>query len=171
GAPKIFWSTLKSFKNILVGSNGVQGELFDILLLSSRQRVEKYIQKLDYIEIPHPDLFDSYLDRNQLTKDQLLESLQILISLAKKHNKLIISTAEPRYRHKGDREIFKVLTSFPIRDKRHFLWNYKAVKAGNYSVPNFYFLTTDEMLDAFSFLEDKSLIEDIVVNNAHKLNN
>ncbi|SYV92297.1 DNA polymerase III polC-type, partial [Mycoplasmopsis synoviae] len=27
------------------------------------------------------------------------------------------------------------------------------------------------MLDAFSFLEDKSLIEDIVVNNAHKLNN
>lgn len=171
GAPKIFWSTLKSFKNILVGSNGVQGELFDILLLSSRQRVEKYIQKLDYIEIPHPDLFDSYLDRNQLTKDQLLESLQILISLAKKHNKLIISTAEPRYRHKGDREIFKVLTSFPIRDKRHFLWNYKAVKAGNYSVPNFYFLTTDEMLDAFSFLKDKSLIEDIVVNNAHKLNN
>ncbi|WP_235666639.1 PolC-type DNA polymerase III [Mycoplasmopsis gallopavonis] len=169
----MFWEDLpKDHENLLIGSGGLKSELIDALLYSSDLKLNELIQRFDYIEVPHPDAFLHYIDENDFTYSQILKLLKLLIQRAQKFGKTVVAIGDVRYENQNDQIFYKSLVySKGIGNTAHFLFNYGKAKADTLKIPQLYFPTTDEMLDKFSFLKDQALIEDIVINNTHKIAN
>ncbi|UUM25596.1 PolC-type DNA polymerase III [Mycoplasmopsis agalactiae] len=158
--------------DILVGSGTLKGLLIDKYFYSSHDDFIKELKHYDFIEIPAPQCFEHWIKYGFITTKQLYDGLSEIISEAKKHSKICIATADVKYLDPWDKEIFMSLVyAKGIKNARHYLFDYKKAEEGKLVIPNQRFLTTDEMLEQFAFLNDKKLAEEIVIDNTQKIAN
>ncbi|WP_331838387.1 PolC-type DNA polymerase III [Mycoplasmopsis agalactiae] len=158
--------------DVLVGSGTLKGLLIDKYFYSSHDDFIKELKHYDFIEIPAPQCFEHWIKYGFITTKQLHDGLSEIISEAKKHSKICIATADVKYLDPWDKEIFMSLVyAKGIKNARHYLFDYKKAEEGKLVIPNQRFLTTDEMLEQFAFLNDKKLAEEIVIDNTQKIAN
>lgn len=161
GKPTIPRSMLSEYReHLLVGSGNSANEVFEELLNSRADKVTEIIDFYDYIEIQPLHHYEKFITDERITdKKELQEILKQLISLAQQQEKIVVATGDAYY-----------LDQYQHTYRQILRLTVKNNPGARDIMPVANLLTTGEMLAEFAYLEDKELIEDIVINNTHKIN-
>ena len=145
----------------------------------SISKLEEVIDEYDYIEVQPPMVYSYLVNKGQIDDlDEVKSIIKDIIYTAKRKNKLVVATSDCHYVSKEDK-IFRdiMIANKGLRNIRHPLClmprdNDSEEEKNKYyenPIPNpdQMFLSTDEMKEAFSFLNDDKLIDEIVVKNTN----
>ncbi|MGL5643639.1 MAG: PolC-type DNA polymerase III, partial [Metamycoplasmataceae bacterium] len=165
--PRIFFDEFKKSENILVGSSGIQSRLLQKVFTGTTEEIIEEIKRYDYIEIPSPTLFVHKVNRGAISQDDLEFALRDLIHKAKQLNKPCVAIGDVRYIDKNEKILHNVyITAKGLEGRLHYLFSRKEVSP---IYPTQNFLTTNEMLENFKFLNNKQLAYEIVVENSNNI--
>ena len=122
----------------------IYSDVFEAALNLSDERLENAMKFYDYIEIQPLEDYFHLIERGKLQdKDELIKSLQRIVTGAKKLNKIIVATGDVHFLDVKDRIFRDVFISNPtigIGHKAHPLCDRRNPKAKN---PCQYLRTTD----------------------------
>ena len=169
-------------KNLYLGSACLNGEVFNNAMTKGDKAIIESMNFYDIIEVQPPKNYIYLIHRGRLTdEDTVKKILADLIKIAKKENKLICATGDVHYFSKEEKIFRDVMISAKgLKGVRHPLnlapfehEKDQRVLQEWYSHPlpnpDQEFLTTSEMKEQFSFLNDEKLIDEIVVENTNKI--
>lgn len=159
GKPTIPRSLLEQYReDLLIGSGNSENEVFEELLNSKEDKVEGIIDFYDYIEIQPKNHYHSFIRSERITNEaELEELLKKLIDIAKKKDKIVVATGDCYYLDEYQ-HVYRQILRLTVKSNP----GARDIK------PMATFLTTEEMLNEFSFLDEK-LREEIVIDNTHKI--
>ncbi|MBU0278402.1 PolC-type DNA polymerase III [Gemella sp. zg-1178] len=162
GKPTIPRSLLEKYRqNLLIGSGNSANEVFEELLNSRQDKIIETLKFYDYIEVQPLHHYERFINEERLAdKEELKNEIKRLINLAKQQGKIVVATGDVYYLD-SYQQVYRQILRLTVKNN----------PAARDIMPVSNLLTTDEMLAEFSFLNDKKLIEDIVINNTHKINN
>lgn len=151
-------------EGLLVGSGCYEGEVFETALNKSNEQLYEVMKFYDYIEVQPPQAYAHVAeDIGENGKEIVKATILKIINAAKSLNKLVIATGDVHYLNKEDKIYRDIYINAPlIGGGIHKLLRSK-------ERPDQHFLTTEEMLKSFSFLQS-DLAYEIVVTNTNKLN-
>ncbi|MBQ1568031.1 MAG: PolC-type DNA polymerase III [Erysipelotrichaceae bacterium] len=170
--PRIFKETINDHrKNLLIGSACFNGEVFEIASTRSKEELARTISFYDYIEIqPLENYRFLYEDRELFDKERLKCYLKDIIDEALRQNKIVVATGDVHYVRKEEKILRDVyISAQAIGGVHHPLYLYDKEKRARQVTPDQRYLNTREMLDAFSWLKDEKLINDMVIANTNKI--
>lgn len=164
--PRLTKRTLTKYKSgLLVGSACYKGDVFEKALYNTDKELEKAMEMFDYIEVQPPKAYRHIANELGDDGEFIIEStIRKIVLTAKKLNKLVIATGDVHYLNEDDalyRDIY--INAKLVGGGLHDLARYEIAPL----VP---FLTTNEMLEKFIFLGEKTANE-IVIENTNVLNN
>ncbi|OZU90286.1 PolC-type DNA polymerase III [Virgibacillus indicus] len=157
--PRIPRSLLQKLRGgILVGSGCDKGEVFETMMQKSAEEAENVAQFYDYIEVQPPANYVHLVDKDLVQNEaQVLDIITKLVQLGERMEKPVVATGNVHYIDDHDKLYRQILI---------------ASQAGNplnrQTLPDTPFRTTNEMLDAFSFL-GKDYAKEIVITNTNAL--
>ncbi|MDJ1631631.1 PHP domain-containing protein [Bacillus velezensis] len=158
--PRIPRSRLNKYREgLLIGSACDRGEVFEGMMQKSPEEVEDIASFYDYLEVRPPEVY-RHLLRLELVRDEkaLKEIIANITKLGEKLNKPVVATGNVHYLNDEDKIYRKILISSQGG----------ANPLNRHELPKVHFRTTDEMLEAFSFLGAEKAKE-IVVDNTQKV--
>ncbi|ERK56477.1 DNA polymerase III, alpha subunit [Gemella bergeri ATCC 700627] len=157
GKPTIPRSLLSKYrKHLLIGNGNSDNEVFEELLNAKEDKVEQIIDFYDYIEVQPKHHYESFIRSERIDDEaELEEILKHLISLAKKKEKLVVATGDCYYLD-DYQHVYRQILRLTVKNNP----GARDIK------PLATFLTTEEMLKEFSFLDEK-LRQEIVIDNTH----
>nr|WP_093263088.1 PolC-type DNA polymerase III [Psychrobacillus sp. OK032] len=158
--PRIKRSVLQKHRaGLIIGSACDKGEVFEGLMQKPLEQVEEIAKFYDYLEI-HPKEVYSHLLELELVRDEwnLEDIIRKMIKLGKKLNLPVVATGNVHYLHENDAIFRKILINSQGG----------ANPLNRHELPKVHFRTTNEMLDAFSFLGEE-LAKEIVITNPNKI--
>lgn len=158
--PRIPRSVLQKYREgILVGSACEKGEVFQGMMQKSPEEVEKMARFYDYLEIMPKQVYAPLIEMELIRNEKALE--EIIGNIVKLGDKLglpVVATGNVHYLNENDKIYRKILINSQGG----------ANPLNRHGLPDVHFRTTNEMLDAFSFLgKDKAM--EVVVTNTHKI--
>ncbi|WP_326909158.1 PolC-type DNA polymerase III [Sedimentibacter sp. MB31-C6] len=152
--PRLLKSRLSNFREgLIIGTACEAGELYRGLLNgASDEKIEEIASYYDFLEI-QPLQNNMFLVKNERVKDmdELKGINSKIVSLGEKLNKLVIATGDVHFLEKED-EVF-----------RRILMTGQGFGDAEDQAP-LYLMTTDEMLDNFSYLGEEKAYEVVVKN-------
>lgn len=155
-SPKVPKSILNEHRNGLLVSSACQdGELYQAIIRNfSEDRIEKIASYYDYFEI-QPNKNNLNLIPEYFNSTKELENInKKIISIADKLNKLVVATGDVHYLDSESRLSRKIL--------KHSL----SLSRDEYD-NDYFFMTTDEMLEEFSYLDARAY--EVVIRNPQKI--
>lgn len=160
GKPTIPKSLLEEYRaNLFIGSGNMNNEVWEELLNSKEEKLLKALDFYDYVEIQPLHHYEKFiLDERIKNKKELEELIKKLIKIAIDKEKLVVATGDVYYIEKY-KHTYRQILRLTVKQN----------PSARDVMPMANLLTTEEMLEEFSFLNDKELIEDIVINNTHKI--
>jgi len=170
GSPKILKSELQNVQangNLLVGSGCINGEIFDLARTGLISNLEKKLLEYDFIEIQPLSVYKHLLQNDSLNEEELVWTINLIIELAQKHNKILVATSDTHYLDpslKQTRDVY--INAKGLGGVNHPLYDYKN-RIKDY--PDQYLRTTNEMLAEFSWLNNPDLVNEIVIENTQKI--
>jgi len=170
--PRIFKETLNDYrKNLLIGSACFNGEVFEIASTRNKEALSEAISFYDYIEIqPIENYRPLFQDKESFSQERLFVYLRDIIDEAERQGKIIVATGDVHF----VKEEEKILRDVYIRTQgiggvRHPLYVYNKEKRAKQVTPDQRFLNTEEMLDAFKWLDNEEKAYEYVVTNTNKI--
>ncbi|MFV0395153.1 MAG: PolC-type DNA polymerase III [Coprobacillaceae bacterium] len=152
-------------EGLLFGSSCYRGDVFEAALNQSDEKLEKAMEFYDYIEIQPLDDYYHLIDRGKIdSQENLIVSIQRLITMAKKLDKIIVATGDVHFVEPKDkiyRDVFISNPTIGINHRAHPLCNRCDPKAFN---PSQHLRTTEEMLERYPYLDEKDVYEYVVTN-------
>lgn len=165
--PRIFFDEFVKSENILIGSSGIKSRLLEKVFNGTTEDIIEEIKRYDYIEIPSPTLFTHLINRGSISQKNLEFALRDLIYKSKELKKPCVAIGDVRYIEERENILHNVyINAKGLEGKRHYLFKYKEILP---VYPNQNFLTTNEMLENFKFLNDEKLTYEIVVENSNMI--
>jgi DNA polymerase-3 subunit alpha (Gram-positive type) len=158
--PRIPRSQLEKLREgIIVGSACDKGEVFEGMMQKGPEEAEKVAEFYDYLEV-HPKEVYQHLIELELIRDEsaLEEIIGNIVKLGEKLNLPVVATGNVHYLNPTDKVHRKILVNSQGG----------ANPLNRHKLPDVHFRTTNEMLDAFSFL-GKEKAKEIVVENTNKI--
>ncbi|MCF0145157.1 MAG: PHP domain-containing protein, partial [Eubacterium sp.] len=152
----------KYHEGILVGSACMDGEIYQALLSgASEEELAQAVSFYDYLEV-QPVGNASHLIANEKEEairdeEDLRKMIRRIVKLGEQFKKPVAATGDVHYLDPGDVEYRRICKEGKIHRDRD-----------EYDQNAFYFRTTDEMLEEFSFLGEKKAWE-IVVENPRRI--
>ena len=164
--PRILRSEIiNNREGILVGSSCVNGEIFTLARSKSDDEMNNLMSFYDYIEIQPLSLYKYLVDLNDFTNESDLQNhIEKIIRIATDNKKIIVATGDVHQLDKEDNIYREIIVNQKVPGGGRHPLN----RSGITEIPNQYFMTTNEMLDEFSFL-DKDLAYEMVVTNTNKI--
>lgn len=157
--PRIPHRVLSKYREgILVGSGCSKGEVFTAMMQTGYEEAKKLAKKYDFLEIMPKDAYLHLKERELIKNDEDLEEiLTNIVKLGEELNIPVVATGNVHYINPQD-EIYRkiILQSINKTNTKDTLH------------PKLYYRTTDEMLEAFSFLGEEKAKE-VVVENTQKI--
>ncbi len=164
--PKLVFEDIKNNKNILMGSGGLKSRLVDRMFYGSKEQIINEISNYDYIEVQPLQNYKHIINRG-VNKADIEEAIRFVVSESKKQNKLIVATGGVRYINKSEKAYHEVyIAAKGLGGARHPLYRFNEE---NPVYPDQHMLTTTEMVEAFAFLGDVKLVEEVVIENTNKI--
>lgn len=156
--PRVPRSLLEKYRQgILVGSACGQGEVFDSAALKDYENTLKVAKFYDYLEIQPLGNYADLIRQHTLTMAQLKSVIKKIIKIGNELNIPVVATGDVHY---VDPEEFKF---------REILLGSQSMSAKkSYHLPEVPLRTTQEMLDEFSFLDDKTA-KQVVINASNQI--
>ena len=160
--PKLPRKELDTYREgLLFGSGCVNGEIFNEAFTKEDEELAKMMQYYDYIEVQPPECY-AYLINSDDTRIRsmadILGHLNKIIRVARDAGVLICATGDVHHLKREDKIYRDIIIAQKTNGKLHPL------NRNGITPPDMHFYTTDEMLEAFAFL-DKDLAYEIVVTN------
>lgn len=163
--PKIPRSDLINLKTgLLIGSGCINGEVFDKGFNLDDDELVDLMQFYDYIEV-YPINACTHLigeDSKFHNEFEYQSYIKRLVKVAEANGKMVCAVGDVHNLYKEDLIYRKVIVHQKTNGKLHPL-NREGLE-----LPNMHFLTTEEMLEAFSFLDEETRYR-IVVENTNKI--
>ncbi|WP_058307778.1 PolC-type DNA polymerase III [Gracilibacillus massiliensis] len=157
--PRIPRSKLQEYREgILVGTACDQGEVFETMMQKSKEQAENVAKFYDYIEVQPTSNFVHLYDRELVQNEaQLMDIIRNIVQLADDLEKPCVATGNVHHLEKNDQLYRQILIS-----------SQSGNPLNRQTLPNTYFRTTAEMIEAFSFLGEEKAKE-IVITNPNQL--
>ncbi|MCP1158092.1 MULTISPECIES: PolC-type DNA polymerase III [Bacillaceae] len=158
--PRVPRSLLEKYREgILVGSGCDRGEVFEAMMQKGPEEAEDLASFYDYLEV-HPKAVYAHLIELELVRDEkaLEEIISNIVKLGEKLDIPVAATGNVHYLNPVDKIYRKILINSQGG----------ANPLNRHQLPDVHFRTTNEMLDAFSFL-GKEKAKEIVVENTNKV--
>lgn len=151
-------------EGLIIGSGCINGEVFDKGFNMEDDELREMMNFYDYIEIYPASAVSHKIGHNQLFHNEVEYHgyLKRLIKVAKSVNKLVVATGDVHNLTSDDLIYRKIIVNQKTNGRLHPL------NRPEIALPDQKFLTTNEMLEAFSFLPEKEAYE-IVVENTNKI--
>ena len=164
--PKLPRNILDEYREgLLFGSGCVNGEIFNEAFTKEDEELAKMMQYYDYIEVQPPECY-SYLintDDNRINSmADILAHLSKIIRVANDAGVMVCATGDVHHLKKEDKIYRDIIIAQKTNGKLHPL-NHAGL-----TPPDMHFYTTREMLDAFSFVDEK-IRHEIVIDNPNKI--
>ena len=167
--PRVLKSRVDKLREgLIVGSSltshfSNDGELAEYYMRYDLENVEKNIDFYDYIELlPRAEYAELYEEDGTGTIssfEQIEDMNRYFYNLAKERGKLVIASSNVHYNNEEDYKIRSIL----------LYGSGNVFRENQYKTDNkFYFRTTDEMLDEFSYLGEE-VANEIVVKNTNTI--
>lgn len=156
--------------NLLFGSSCQNGELFELAHTRSEAILKEAMQFYDYVEIQPLEVYKNLLDRQSIeNKAALQQILTFLMDAADDLGIPLVADGDCHYVHPHESRIRDIyINAKAIGNSRHPLYKYNLQKRRSQSNPLQYFLTTDEMLKAFSWVPEERARR-MVLDNPRKI--
>ncbi|MDD5791951.1 MAG: PolC-type DNA polymerase III [Erysipelotrichaceae bacterium] len=169
--PRLYKRCLQEYReNLLLGSACVNGEIFEIAHTRSKEELAKAISFFDYIEIQPLENYRFLLERGTFDLERLKTYLRDIIAEAKRQNKIIVATGDAHYALREEKILRDVyINAQGIGGVHHPLFIYNKDKRKTATAPDQHFRSTDEMLECFKWLDDRQLVQDLVINNTNRI--
>ena len=162
-------SVLNQYRsNLLVGSACFNGEVFENARYYNSYRLKKTMQFYDYIEVQPPENYSFLVNMDELSQSDVYQYIKDIISAAKEIDKPVCATGDVHYCLKEEK-IFRdvYISALQVGKQNHPLNPHSRDDKPLFENPDQHYRSTEEMIEAFSFLEDKDLINEIVVKNTN----
>lgn len=156
-------------ENLLIGSACQNGDVFQSSITRASEITKKKMEFYDFIEVQPPACYSNLIENGQIASYEILHKiLRDLINDAREIGKMVVATGDVHYT-RPDKKIFRDVYIFAkgLKGARHPLNPYRRDHQNEYPNPDQHYLTTKEMKEAFSFLLDPTLIQEIVVTNTN----
>ncbi len=154
--PRITREDLRSKRsNLLLGSACLNGEIFDLAMTKSQEELENAMRFYDYIEVQPPENYRLLIESNAVqTQERLILILKDIIETADRLRIPVIATGDAHYVQRAQKKFRDIyIQSQGIGGVRHPLYIYNANRRRMTVQPDQHFRTTDEMFEAFSFVD------------------
>ena len=160
---------LKRRENLLIGSGNLYGELIENAFNRSDEEVEECMKLYDYIELQPLECYRPLMEEGtSLDEDRLKKIVSTIIRIADKLGKPIIASNDVYYinpEEKIAREVY--IMAKRIGGGRHPLCPLRSDRQKKFSAPHQHLPTTNEMLEAFSFIRDRA--QEFVIDNPARI--
>ncbi|MCF0115752.1 MAG: PolC-type DNA polymerase III, partial [Erysipelotrichaceae bacterium] len=170
--PRIFRRVLQENRaNLVLGSACFNSEVWECAANRNDEDLAKAISFYDYIELQPLANYSTLVQMNSVPNEERLKQIQMrIIKEAQKQHKPVVATGDVHYLT-PDQKLFRdiYIATQGVGGVRHPLYVYNAELRKKMVNPDQHFRTTQEMLDAFSWIEDRDLVEEIVIKNSRKI--
>lgn len=158
--PRIPRSLLsKHREGLLVGSACEDGEVFNSLLQKSVDEVVDIANFYDYLEVQPPANYYHLIQfENVQNEAQIIDTLKNIVELGEKTNIPVVATGNVHHLYEHEKLFREILIA-----------SQKGNRLNRVTLSNTSFRTTNEMLQAFSFLP-AAVAKEIVIDNTHLIN-
>ena len=155
---RLLKSVLNKFREgVLVCEGNYRSNMFEAAFYTNEDELRDIIKQLDFVAIQPPSSYYHIVSENEVYEEGIKETLKRIIRVSKELNKKVIATSDAFYINKEDRQYRDILIASPrVGGGRHYLHDRNS--------PYAHLRTTNEMLEEFSFLDDKTK-EEIVIDN------
>lgn len=163
--PRVFYNELNAIRdNFIIANAPTESILFDTAINGTEQELIDAINYLDFVFVASPNNLLHKINGHDFTLEQIQSIIKKIINTANKLNKKVIAVSDAYYLDEQDQIGRRVyINSKLLGGKAHRLYRYGE---DNSIIPDNHLRTTKEMLDEFSFLKDKELINQIVITNS-----
>ncbi|MCD2256257.1 PolC-type DNA polymerase III [Lactobacillus sp. CC-MHH1034] len=157
--PRVPRSLLNKYRaGLLVGSGCDSGEVFTAMMQKGHNEALELAKYYDYLEVMPKAVYQPLLDRELIKDNAALEDIiQNIIKIGQELDKPVVATGDVHYLNKEDHIYREILIK-----------SLKGSPLARQQLPDVHFRTTEEMLEAFSFL-DEATAKKIVITNTHKI--
>ncbi|MEH7094610.1 PolC-type DNA polymerase III [Neobacillus vireti] len=158
--PRLPRSVLQKYREgILVGSGCNKGEVFEGMMQKSAEEVESFAGFYDYLEVMPKEVNAPLIEMELVRDEKAMEDIIAkIVALGDKLGIPVVATGNVHYLTENDKIYRKILINSQGG----------ANPLNRHQLPDVHFRTTNEMLDAFSFLGAEKAKE-IVVTNTNKI--
>ncbi|MBQ8901913.1 MAG: PolC-type DNA polymerase III [Bacilli bacterium] len=164
--PKLPREELNSHREgLLFGSGCVNGEIFEAAFTKEDEELAKMMQYYDYIEVQPPEVYSYLVDMESSSIKSLADiytHIKKIVRVAEEAGVMVCATSDAHHLTREDKIYRDIIAAQRSNGKLHPL-NRRGI-----TIPDMHFYTTDEMLDAFSFLGEEKAKE-IVITNTNKV--
>ncbi len=155
----------KHREGLIFGSGCVNGEIFEAAFTKEDEELAKMMQYYDYIEVQPPEVYSFLCDMESSPISSLADiytHIKKIVRVAEEAGVMVCATSDAHHLTRKDKIYREIIVNQRFNGKLHPL-NKRGV-----TVPDMHFYTTNEMMEAFSFLGEEKAKE-IVVTNPNKV--
>ncbi|KIL73606.1 PolC-type DNA polymerase III [Bacillus badius] len=158
--PRIPRSVLQKHREgLLIGSGCDKGEVFESMMQKGMEQAEKAAKFYDYLEVHPKEVYSHLLELELVRDEQALEDIiKKIVELGERMQLPVAATGNVHYVNPTDKIHRKILVSSQGG----------ANPLNRHELPDVHFRTTNEMLDAFSFL-GKETAEKVVIQHPNEI--
>lgn len=163
--PKIPRKEIQKLREgLLIGSGCINGEIFEAAITKDDEELVNMMNFYDYIEVQPISSCTQLIGENRTFPNEieLQKHLEKIIRVATDAGKPICATSDAHHLTKEDKIYREIIANQKFNGRLHPL-NRKGTK-----IPDMHLLTTEEMLEQFSFL-DAEKQKEIVIDNPNKI--
>jgi DNA polymerase-3 subunit alpha (Gram-positive type) len=160
---KITKSFLDQYREgLLVSSGGLDSHFFDIAMNKTRRELVQAAKYYDFLEVPPPSHFKYLEEERPNWRPMIQKVIQSIVEVGKELNIPVVASGDVHHLDPKDLLYREILINTPLvgGGGYHSLYN-RQIK------PNQYYMTTQEMLEEFSFLGQETAYEIVVKNSNH----
>ena len=149
-------------KDLIIGSGCVNGEVFDTAQTRSKEVLKEKMKFYDFIEVQPPENYSFLVEQNKVeSMDNIIQYIKDIIEVADELNIPVCATGDCHYVNPEEKVFRDVYVCAPaVGGKLHPLFS----RDRGSLAPNQHYRSTEEMLEAFSFLGEEKAKEIVITN-------
>ena len=160
---------LKRRENLIIGSGNLYSDLIENAFNRSDEEVEECMKMFDYVELQPLQCYRPLSEEGTSVDSRRIETIvRNIIRIADKLGKPIVASNDVYYinpEEKIAREIY--IMAKRIGGTRHPLCPLRSDRQKKFEAPPAHLMTTNELLDAFSFIPERA--QEFVIDNPKKI--
>lgn len=152
-------------EGLLIGSGCYESEVFVEARNKTDSEIRDIIGFYDYVEVQPPECYGHLIQLGDFKdENELIANINKIIKLTKEAGKIIVATGDVHHLTRSD----KIYREIIVNQKLPGGGLHPLAKRDITEIPSQHFRTTDEMLEDFNFLDEKTRNE-IVIENTNKI--
>jgi len=164
--PRILRSEIEKHREgLLIGSGCYESEVFRQARSKSEEELINIINFYDYVEVQPPSVYDHLVQSGDFANnEEVIENIKKVIDATIAAGKLIVATGDVHQLNPDDKIYREIIVNQKVPGGGRHPLNRKNIT----SIPSQHFRTTEEMLEDFQFLDEKTR-DLIVLENPEKI--